>query len=78
MVSNQKLHDTKIFSLWHDRLGHPDNIMMRKIIESVNGHPLKDLKILLSKDLLCAACSLGKLIIRSSKNKIKNESLLFL
>jgi hypothetical protein len=30
MVSNQKLHDTKIFTLWHDRLGHPANIMMRK------------------------------------------------
>jgi hypothetical protein len=59
-------------------LGHPDNIMMKRIIESANGHPLKCLKILLSKDLLCAACSLGKLIIKSSKNKIENESSLFL
>jgi GAG-pre-integrase domain len=72
MVSNQKLHDTKMFNLWHDRLGHPGNIMMMRIIESANGHPLKDLKIILSKDLSCAACSLGKLIIRSSKNKIEN------
>jgi hypothetical protein len=40
--------------------------------------PLKDLKILLSKDLSCAACSLEKLIIRSSKNKITNESPSFL
>jgi hypothetical protein len=54
MVSNQKLHDTKMFTLWHDRLGHPGNIMMRRIIESTNGHPLKDLKILSSNDLLCA------------------------
>jgi GAG-pre-integrase domain len=68
----------KIFTLWHDRLGHPGNIMMRKIIKSPNGHPLKDLKILLSKDLSCAVCYLGKLIIRPSKNKIKNESPLFL
>jgi transposase InsO family protein len=52
--------------------------MMRIIIESTNGHPLKDLKILLSKKLSRAICSLGKLIIRSSKNKIKNESPLFL
>jgi hypothetical protein len=52
--------------------------MMRRIIESANVHPLNDLKILLSKDLSCAACSLGKLIIRSSKNKIENESHLFL
>jgi GAG-pre-integrase domain len=76
--SNQKLHDTKIFTLWHDRLGHQGNIMMNRIIESENGHPLKDLKILLSKDLSCVACSLEKLIIRSSKNKIENESPLFL
>jgi GAG-pre-integrase domain len=78
MVSNQKLYDTKMFTLWHDMLGHLDNIMMRRIIESANEHPLKDLKILLSKDLSCAACSLGKWIIRSSKNKIENESPLFL
>jgi GAG-pre-integrase domain len=78
MVSNQKLHDTKIFTLWHDMLGHPGNIMMRRIIKSSNGHPLKDLKILLSKDLSCAACSLEKLIIRPSKNKVENKSLLFL
>jgi GAG-pre-integrase domain len=61
MISNQKLHDTKIFTLWHDRLGHPGNIMMRRIIESANGYPLEDLKILLSKDLSCAACSLSKI-----------------
>jgi GAG-pre-integrase domain len=67
MISNQKLHDTKIFTLWHDRLNHPGNIMMRRIIKSANGHPLKDLKILLSKDVSCAACSLEKLIIRPSK-----------
>jgi Integrase core domain len=52
--------------------------MMRGIIESANVHPLKDLKILLSKDLSCAACSFGKLIIRPFKNKIENESHLFL
>jgi hypothetical protein len=59
-------------------LGHPGNIMMRRIIKSANEHLLKDLKIILSKDLLCATFSLGKWIIRSSKNKIENESLLFL
>jgi hypothetical protein len=52
--------------------------MIRRIIKSVNGHPLKHLEILLSKDLSCVECSLGKLIIRSSKNKIKNEFPLFL
>jgi hypothetical protein len=59
-------------------LDYLGNIMMRRIIESTNEHPLKDLEILLSKDLSCAACFLRKLIIRSSKNKIKNESPLFL
>jgi hypothetical protein len=59
-------------------LDHPSNIMMKRKIKNANGHPLKDLKILLSKNLSCAACSLGKLIIKSSKNKIKNESPLFL
>jgi hypothetical protein len=52
MVSNQKLHDMEIFTLWHDMLDHPGNIMMRRIIESANEHPLKDLKILLSKDFI--------------------------
>jgi GAG-pre-integrase domain len=69
MVSNQKLHDTKIFTLWHNGLGHPGNIMMRRIIKSAKGHPLKDLEILLSKDLSCAVCYLENLIIRPSKNK---------
>jgi GAG-pre-integrase domain len=58
MISNQKLNETKMFTLLHDRLGHPGNIMMRIIIESANGHPLMDVKILLSKDLSCAACLL--------------------
>jgi GAG-pre-integrase domain len=78
MISNQKLHDMRIFTRWHDKLGHPSNIMMRRIIESANEHPLKDLKIILSKELSCATCSLEKLIIRPSKNKIENESPLFL
>ena len=51
---------------------------MRRIIESANGHPLKDLKILLSKDMTCEACSLGKLIIRPSPNKVGPEAPSFL
>ena len=78
MVSTRKGIDPKIFTLWHDRLGHPGDIMMRRIIESSNGHPLKDLKILLSKELSCGACSLGKMITRPSINKLEKESPLFL
>jgi GAG-pre-integrase domain len=77
MVSNQKLHDTKIFNFWHDRLGHLGNIMKRRIIESANGHLLKDLKIILSKKLSCAVCTLGKLIIRPSKIKLKMNLFYF-
>ena len=36
MASNQKLLNKDMFTLWHDRLGHPGSIMMRKIIESSN------------------------------------------
>ena len=36
--------DPKTMTLWHDRLGHPGSTMMRKIIESTHGHPLKGLK----------------------------------
>lgn len=51
---------------------------MRRIIESANEHLLKDMKILLLKDLSRAACSLEKLIIGPSKNKIENEYPSFL
>jgi hypothetical protein len=74
MDNNQKLLDTKMFTLWHDILGHLYNIMMRRIIKSANEHLLKDLKIILSKCLSCATYSLGKLIIRPSKNIITNKS----
>ena len=39
---DQKLLDPKNFILWHDRLGHPGATMMRRIIETSNGHPLKN------------------------------------
>ena len=32
-VMNQKFNDQKIFTLWHNRLGHPGSSMMRRIIE---------------------------------------------
>lgn len=31
---NQKFTDPDSFNLWHDRLGHPGAIMMRRIIKS--------------------------------------------
>ncbi|MFS7988696.1 putative GAG-pre-integrase domain-containing protein [Helianthus anomalus] len=44
MVSNQKLLDKDTFNIWHERLGHPGSIMMRRIIKSATGYPLKKLK----------------------------------
>ena len=41
-VMAQKASDPKYFTLWHDRLGHPGSIMMRRIIEKSCGHPLKN------------------------------------
>jgi hypothetical protein len=38
--------------LWHDQLGHPRSIIMRRIIENSHGHPLKNLKIPLPKEKL--------------------------
>ena len=49
---NLKFMNPDIFTIWHDRLGHPGSIMMRRIIENSNGHPLKNQKILQSSELL--------------------------
>ena len=65
------------FGLWHDRLGHPGATMMRRIIQNTKGHPLKDTKVLLSKDYNCEVCSQGKLIIKPTITKVDLESPLF-
>ncbi|GJS92894.1 retrovirus-related pol polyprotein from transposon TNT 1-94 [Tanacetum coccineum] len=63
----------------HDRLGHPGSTMMKRIVESTHGHPLKDRKILqMDKMAPCTSCSLGKLIARPSPLKVEKESLVFL
>ena len=69
-VMNHKFNDPKIFTLWHNRLGHPGSSMMRRIIEQSHGHPLKNQKILLPNEFSCDPCSQGKLIVRPSFNKI--------
>ena len=66
------------FGLWHDRLVHLGASMMRRIIQNTKGHPLKDTKVLLSKDYNCEACSQEKLIIKPSITKVDLESPLFL
>ena len=61
-VINQKFNDPKIFTLWHNRLGHPGSSMMRRIIEQSHGNPLKNQKILLPNEFSCDPCSQGKLM----------------
>jgi hypothetical protein len=78
VVMHQKCSNPKMFMLWHDRLGHPGTIMMRRIIENSHGHSLKNQKILLPSDYSCAACSQGKLVIKSSPSKVIVESPSFL
>ena len=77
-IVNKKFTDYNTFVLWHYRLGHPGSIMMRRIIENSNGHPLKDLKVLLNGEFSCTACYQGKLIVRPSPMKVKIESPAFL
>jgi len=78
VVMHQKCSNPKMFMLWHDCLGHPGTIMICRIIENSHGHPLKNQKILLSSDYPCAACSQGKLVIKSSPSKVIVESPSFL
>src|SRR5689334_20117633 len=69
-VTNKKLVNRERFSLWHDRLGHPSETMMRKLIGYSHGHPLKDYKIFSKGDLTCTTYPLGKLITRPSITKL--------
>ena len=77
-VMNQKFNDSNAFLLWHERLGHPEISMMRRIVQNFNGHPLTSRQILVTDDYTCAACSKGKLIIRPSFTNVTFESPAFL
>jgi hypothetical protein len=45
------------FQIWHDRLGHPDVRMMRKIIGNCTDHNLT--KFLKTSDFICTTCATG-------------------
>jgi hypothetical protein len=77
-VVNRKFTDLKMYTLWHDRLGHPGSTMMRRIIENSFGHPLKNIKIMTNDEFTCTPCYQGKLIIRPSPTKVGIESPAFL
>ena len=42
VVMNQTFNDPSIFILWHDMLGHPGSLMMRRIIGHSHGYLLKN------------------------------------
>jgi hypothetical protein len=66
------------FQTWHDRLGHLGVEKMRKIISNSIGHNLQKAKFPQFSDFVCTACAEGKLILRPSYLKVKNESFKFL
>ena len=67
-----------MFTIWNDRLGQSESIIMRKMIKNSHEHPLKNQKILQSNELSCVACSQEKLIIRPLPTKVGVESPTFL
>ena len=66
------------FQTWHDRLGHSEIGMMRKITSNSIGHNLLESKFPQSSDFVCTSCATGKLILRPSHLKIQAEPLQFL
>ena len=56
-IVNQKFTNHDKFQVWHDWLGYPGYIMMRKIIENSFGHQLKNQEILQSNKFSCTSCS---------------------
>ena len=68
----------KLFSLWHDRLGHPGLRMMRNIITNSQGHGINVKNFPNHEDFVCPACATGKLIVRSSVLKVHDEIPAFL
>ncbi|KAM1007746.1 hypothetical protein ACFX2A_004365 [Malus domestica] len=64
-------------TLWHDRLGHPGRIAMRRILKTSHGHPLtRSLGSI--HEIACQTCSMGKLITKPSYDKIRSNPPIFL
>ena len=64
-------------TLWHDRLGHPGRIAMRRILKSSHGHPLtRSLGSI--QGIACQTCLMEKLITKPSYDKIRSNPPIFL
>ena len=55
---------SKLFYLWHDRLGHHGLRTMRDIINNSDGHNVNVRNFPNHDNFVCSACATGKLIIR--------------
>nr|AAS79613.1 putative copia-like polyprotein [Ipomoea trifida] len=73
-----KLKNPHSFQLWHDRLGHPGQNMMGRIISNSAGHSLLRSHVLSPNMFTCVACAKGKYIVRPSRTKVGHESPIFL
>ena len=74
-ISMVEANTSELFTLWHNRLGHPGTGMMRKLMMNSLGHTFKGV---IPRNLTCAACAQGKLITRPSPAKVNKETLNFL
>ncbi|XP_019184046.1 PREDICTED: uncharacterized protein LOC109178951 [Ipomoea nil] len=73
-----KLKNPHSFQMWHDRLGHPGQNMMGRIISNSAGHNLSRSQVLSPNMFTCVACAKGKYIVRPSRTKVGHESPIFL
>ena len=55
-VSNSSCNPESLMSLWHSRLGHPNTMVLNKILEHLNVHASADTTF-----QFCDACQYGKL-----------------
>ena len=69
-ISNKMFTNFNDFIIWHDLLDYSNFNMIRKIIDNSHLHILPSPNILQSKEVSCAACSQGKLIIKPSTVKV--------
>jgi len=70
--------DSQTLTLWHDLLGHPDSIMMWRLLKTHMDINWRARRYFKPVKISCETCSLGKLIMRSLPIKIKIESPHFL
>ena len=69
-----KFKDPYSFKLWHERLGHPRQNTMCRILTNSIGHNMPSRRIPYVNKFICEACAKGKFIVRPSRTKVGIES----